>query len=83
LPSTAARSACRPLLVTDAGLATAPMAQQVLADLSRRRPCAALFSDIRPNPVGANLEAGVAAYRAGGTMAWSPSAAAAASTWAS
>jgi alcohol dehydrogenase class IV len=55
----------RPLLVTDAGLATAPMTQQVLADLVGAGLGAALFSDIRPNPVGANLEAGVAAYRAG------------------
>lgn len=56
----------RPLLVTDAGLALTPMAQQVLRDLSDAGLAAALFSDIRPNPVGANLEAGVAAYRAGG-----------------
>ena len=56
----------RPLLVTDAGLALTPMAQQVLQDLSDAGLGAALFSDIRPNPVGANLEAGVAAYRSGG-----------------
>lgn len=56
----------RPLLVTDAGLAQTPMAQQVLKDLSDAGLGAALFSDIRPNPVGANLEAGVAAYRSGG-----------------
>ncbi|HWS25161.1 MAG TPA: iron-containing alcohol dehydrogenase [Xanthomonadales bacterium] len=56
----------RPLLVTDAGLALTPMAQQVLRDLSDAGLGAALFSDIRPNPVGANLEAGVAAYRSGG-----------------
>ncbi|MBK9654178.1 MAG: iron-containing alcohol dehydrogenase [Rhodanobacteraceae bacterium] len=56
----------RPLLVTDAGLAQTPMAQQVLRDLDDAGLGAALFSDIRPNPVGANLEAGVAAYRSGG-----------------
>lgn len=55
----------RPLLVTDAGLALTPMAQQVLKDLIDAGLGAALFSDIRPNPVGANLEAGVAAYRSG------------------
>lgn len=55
----------RPLLVTDAGLASAPMTQQVLADLIAAGLGAALFSDIRPNPVGANLDAGVAAYRGG------------------
>jgi len=56
----------RPLLVTDAGLAQTPMAQQVLRDLDDAGLGAALFSNIRPNPVGANLEAGVATYRSGG-----------------
>lgn len=52
----------KPLLVTDAGLARLPIAQQVL-DLV---PAASMFSDVRPNPVGANVEAGVQAYHAGG-----------------
>ena len=55
----------RPLLVTDAGLAQTPMAQKVLSDLRAAGLGATLFSDIRPNPVGANLDTGVAAYRAG------------------
>ena len=52
----------RPLLVTDAGLAGLPLTQQVL----QRVPHAALFSEVRPNPVGANVDAGVEAFRAGG-----------------
>jgi len=56
----------RPLLVTDAGLAQTPMVHQVLADLLDAGLAAALFSDIRPNPSGANLDAGVRFYRAGG-----------------
>lgn len=56
----------RPLLVTDAGLASAPMTQRVLADLAAAGLGDAIYSDIRPNPVGANLDAGLAAYRAGG-----------------
>jgi alcohol dehydrogenase class IV len=56
----------KPLLVTDAGLASLPMTQSVLADLQSAGLGAALFADIRPNPVGANVEAGLAVYRAGG-----------------
>lgn len=56
----------KPLLVTDAGLASLPMTQTVLADLQSAGLGAALFADIRPNPVGANVEAGLAAYRRGG-----------------
>ena len=56
----------KPLLVTDAGLASLPMTQSVLTDLQSAGLGAALFADIRPNPVGANVEAGLAAYRAGG-----------------
>ena len=56
----------KPMLVTDAGLASLPMTQTVLADLQSAGLGAALFADIRPNPVGANVEAGLAAYRRGG-----------------
>lgn len=56
----------RPLLVTDAGLASLPMISSALAALKNAGLGAALFSDIRSNPVGANVEAGVAVYRAGG-----------------
>ncbi|MBT5413748.1 MAG: iron-containing alcohol dehydrogenase [Rhodospirillaceae bacterium] len=56
----------RPLLVTDPGLSGLPMVASAL----RRNEDAALptglFSEVRGNPVGANVEAGVAAYRTGG-----------------
>lgn len=55
----------RPLLVTDVGLAATPMVQGVLADLRAAGLGATLFCDLRPNPVGANLDTGIAAYRAG------------------
>jgi hypothetical protein len=51
----------RPLLVTDEGLRAAPMVQQALALV----PGTGLFADVRGNPVAANIEAGLAAYRAG------------------
>jgi alcohol dehydrogenase class IV len=55
----------RPLLVTDAGLAALPMVANALR-LSRDVGLGCeLFSDVQPNPVEANVTAGVAAYRAG------------------
>jgi alcohol dehydrogenase class IV len=51
----------RPLLVTDEGLRRAPMVQQALALV----PGTGLFADVRGNPVAANIEAGLTAYRAG------------------
>src|SRR5262245_12527095 len=55
-----------PLFVTDPGVAKMPMtaaAMQVLADAGTP---ATLFSDVQPNPVEANLHAGIAAFKAGG-----------------
>jgi alcohol dehydrogenase class IV len=60
-------AACRelgmaqPLLVTDLGLRQHPMIARALAALDRAR----LFSDVRGNPVSANVAAGLEAYRAG------------------
>lgn len=51
----------RPLFVTDAQLAQSPIAQDALA----RAGSAQLFADVRANPTDANLEAGIAAFRAG------------------
>jgi alcohol dehydrogenase class IV len=51
----------RPLLVTDPGLAEMAMLKSALASLGS----CGLFSAIHSNPVGADVEAGVAAYRAG------------------
>lgn len=56
----------KPLLVTDAGLAALPVTQRVLADLKSQGIDVGLFSEVKPNPVAANVEAGIAALRAGG-----------------
>ena len=54
----------RPLLVTDPRLAAMPMVQDALDGAGRRRPCRPrVFSDIKPNPVAANVEAGLAALQ--------------------
>jgi alcohol dehydrogenase class IV len=55
----------RPLFVTDAGLARNPMVTQALEVLASEGVAAALFSDVQSNPVGANVEAGLAALRSG------------------
>jgi len=55
----------RPLLVTDPGLANLPMLGSILA---ANKSCAlptAVFTDFKPNPTGANVDSGVAAFRAG------------------
>jgi alcohol dehydrogenase class IV len=64
----AARAAgmARPLVVTDPTLAKLPMLAQAMDLLAQAGIPAKLFADIRPNPVEANIVAGVAAYRAGG-----------------
>jgi alcohol dehydrogenase class IV len=51
----------RPLFVTDPNLAALPMTKNAMASLRG----ASLFCDIKPNPVEANVVAGIAAYRAG------------------
>ncbi|GIK96794.1 MAG: alcohol dehydrogenase [Alphaproteobacteria bacterium] len=56
----------RPLLVTDPGLAKLPMVQDALASLGSAGLGAGLYHDVKPNPVGRNVDDGVAAYRAGG-----------------
>jgi alcohol dehydrogenase class IV len=56
----------RPLLVTDPGLRTLPMIARALASLKEAGLGDAVFSDIRPNPVGRNVDDGVAAFRAAG-----------------
>jgi alcohol dehydrogenase class IV len=55
----------RPLVVTDPGLAAMPMTQQIMADLKAAGLGAGLFSNVRPNPIEANIIEGVAAYKAG------------------
>ncbi len=56
----------KPLLVTDKGLADLPITQNTLDLLEKAGLGRAMFSDVDPNPNEKNLEAGVAAYRAGG-----------------
>src|SRR4030095_358448 len=55
----------RPLLVTDAGLAPLPITQQALGLLKDAGLPVALFADVQSNPVEGNVEAGIAAFRAG------------------
>ena len=61
-----AAGSARPLVVTDPNLARLPMLADALSSLRAAGVSAALFNDIRPNPVEANVTAGVAAFRAGG-----------------
>lgn len=55
----------RPLFVTDPGLAQMPMVKTIVDDLKTAGLGVALFSDVRPNPIEANIHAGIKAYRAG------------------
>jgi len=55
----------KPLLVTDAGLANLPVTQRVLGILRDAGYEAAIFSDVKPNPVASNVEAGIAVLRKG------------------
>ena len=55
----------RPLLVTDPGLAALPLVHLALARNEEAGLVTRLFSQIRPNPVGADVERGLAVYAAG------------------
>ncbi|WP_170400083.1 iron-containing alcohol dehydrogenase [Ruegeria arenilitoris] len=56
----------RPLLVTDKGLADLPITTATLDIMEAAGLGRGLFSDVDPNPNEMNLDAGVAAYKAGG-----------------
>src|SRR4051794_18522228 len=56
----------RPLLVTDPRLAAMPMLKHAAAALQAAGLSCAVFSDVRPNPVAANVAAGVKALKSGG-----------------
>ena len=64
-------SACKelgiksPLLVTDPGLAALPMIKEAVDANNAAGIPTGLFSDSRPNPVAANVEAGVKMYHEG------------------
>ncbi|MEK9753522.1 MAG: iron-containing alcohol dehydrogenase, partial [Rhodospirillaceae bacterium] len=63
----------RPLLVTDPGLAGLAMIADAVAANKAAGIATAVFSDIQPNPVAANVEAGIKAFKAGGhdgVIAW-------------
>ncbi len=67
LPAVCAELAIkRPLLITDPGLRALPMVDKVLASLRDAGLGDAVFSDIRANPVGKNIDDGVAFYRKSG-----------------
>jgi alcohol dehydrogenase class IV len=55
----------RPLLVTDPGLADLPMVGEAVANCRAQGLEAGLFSNIKGNPTGDNVDAGVAAFRDG------------------
>jgi len=55
----------RPLLVTDPGVAKLPMVQSAVAANEADGLPTAVFSDIKPNPVGQNIEDGLAVFRDG------------------
>jgi len=55
----------RPLLVTDPGLASLPMLRETVTSNERDGLPTGVFSEVRSNPVLANVLAGVAAFRGG------------------
>lgn len=56
----------RPLLVTDTSLARMPLVKRAIDVLAEDGVAATLFCDVQPNPVAANVEAGLKALRGGG-----------------
>ena len=54
-----------PLLITDQGLASLPMVKNAIALCQAAGLGCGLFAEVRANPVGANVDAGVAAYHLG------------------
>uniref|UniRef100_UPI0035157C31 iron-containing alcohol dehydrogenase n=1 Tax=Roseovarius sp. TaxID=1486281 RepID=UPI0035157C31 len=67
LPEACAQAGIKkPLLVTDKGLAGLPVTDQALDILEAAGLGRAMFSEVDPNPNEKNLDAGVAAYKAGG-----------------
>jgi alcohol dehydrogenase class IV len=67
LPDAAkAAGIARPLFVTDPNLARLPMVSDAVGALRAAGLATELFSEVRPNPVEANIAAGIAAFRSGG-----------------
>jgi alcohol dehydrogenase class IV len=55
----------KPLFVTDPGLAKLPVVPKTLKLLEEAKIPHGIFSDVKPNPVESNLEAGIAVFRKG------------------
>ncbi len=55
-----------PLLVTDSGLAKLPLLPQLQGYLQAASVRSGLFAEVRPNPGGRDVAAGVAAFKQGG-----------------
>lgn len=63
----------RPLLVTDKGIAALPMIAEAVAENVRAGLPTAVFDEVKSNPTGANVAAGIDAYRknaCNGVIAW-------------
>lgn len=56
----------RPLLVTDAGLVNLPVTQNTLKLLKEAGFEVGVFADVKPNPISANVNAGIEVLRQGG-----------------
>ena len=56
----------RPLLVTDPGLVRLPMVVDAVAAIEAAGLDTRVFGDVRSNPLGSNVDDGVAAFRGGG-----------------
>jgi alcohol dehydrogenase class IV len=56
----------KPLVITDAGLAELPMVPEVMSINEEAGLETGLFSDVRENPTGSNVDDGVEAFKAGG-----------------
>ena len=56
----------RPLLVTDPGVAPLPITERALASVRDSGLEVAVFSNVDPNPVASNVEAGLKVFRDGG-----------------
>ena len=55
-----------PLLVTDPGVAALPMAQNIVDSCRAAGLGIQVFSDIKPNPTGSNVDNGILAFKEGG-----------------